>query len=216
MGLDYFAGQYNASIAGSRTSGLPLLLDADLQRFTCCRYELGYRAEFLWQGTSDFTAWLAAPACLAVQRALTPAAITTYNHHLAKEATNMLLEAWGTQLAVGIAPDGTTAGLVAIQLPWPLHINDSSAGGEAERSLVAVNRVTSSQDPEAGSPGRRGPTPADAAALNLLLRERYSIEVPVACVSGVLFTRISAQIYNSMQDYERLRDVVLQLRQGAL
>lgn len=182
------------------------------------RYELGYRAEFLWQGTSDFTAWLAAPACLAVQRALQPERITSYNHSLVKEATSMLQQAWGTQVALGIAPDGSTAGLVAIQLPWPLNIPSSSSSSSNRSSTVpkvqvAINGVKAGSEESADGPtGSQGPTPADAARLNLFLREQCSIEVPVACVAGVLFTRISAQIYNNVADYERLRDEVLQLR----
>jgi selenocysteine lyase/cysteine desulfurase len=194
------------------------------------RYELGMRAEFLWQGTADFTAWLAASACLELQRALQPQRITTYNHDLARRATAMLLSAWGTSTALGIATDGSTAGLVAIELPWPLQIppRSSSSNSTAEASTavrVAVNRVQPSSstvsvpDDAKGSDGKgsseRGPTPADAAALNLLLREQYSIEVPVACVSGLLFTRISAQIYNTMADYGRLRDVICGLRSSA-
>jgi isopenicillin-N epimerase len=186
------------------------------------RYELGYRAEFLWQGTSDFTAWLAAPACLELQRALQPLRVTSYNHSLARQAAQMLLQAWGTNVSLGISADGRTAGLVAIELPWPLNIRstDSSAGSSttsAPAVHVAINGVKADSDDSAGTGGSssKGPMPADAAALNLLLREQYKIEVPVAFVAGRLYTRISAQIYNSIADYERLRDVVSGLRQGA-
>jgi hypothetical protein len=180
------------------------------------------RAEFLWQGTADFTAWLAAPACLELQRALQPRRITSYNHDLARHATVMLLSAWGTKMALGISAGGSTAGLVAIELPWPLQIpsrSSSSSTAAATTVRVAVNGIqhgnstsSATSDNKGSDSGNSGPTPGDAAALNLLLREQYSIEVPVACVSGLLFTRISAQIYNTMGDYERLRDVMLGLR----
>lgn len=176
-----------------------------------CRYELGYRAEFLWQGTSDFTAWLAAPACLAVQHALRTQAITAYNHSLCREACRYLQEAWATSLALGISADGSTAGLVAIELPWPLDIRCSSA---AAAPHVAVNGMLAGSTGDGQQPGT-GPSQADAAALNLLLRRQHKIEVPVACVAGTLFVRISAQIYNSMDDYIRLRDVVSGLRPRA-
>lgn len=48
---------------------------------------------------------------------------------------------------------------------------------------------------------------AAAAALHGRLRERR-IEVPVACVGGELWVRISAQVHNEMADYARLADAV--------
>jgi hypothetical protein len=149
-----------------------------------------------------------------VQRALRPQSITAYNHSLCREACRVLQEAWRTSLALGISADGSTAGLVAIELPWPLDVRGSSGGGggagssssAAAAPRVAVNGVLDKEQ-QGG-----GPTPADATALNLLLREQHSIEVPVACVAGKLFARISAQIYNSVEDYVRLKDVVSSLR----
>jgi selenocysteine lyase/cysteine desulfurase len=192
------------------------------------RYGLGYRAEFLWQGTADFSAWLAAPSCIALQRALTTSRITAYNHGLVKRAAAMLAAAWGTGQVVGVAADGVTAGLVAVRMPWPLampstsssrHSRHSSAAADEQLPLAAVRVNSAQQQADAdkaaaaadGSPAP--PTPDDAAALNLLLRRQHRIEVPVAAVAGLLWCRISAQVYNSMADYERLRDVVLGLKQ---
>jgi hypothetical protein len=125
----------------------------------------------------------------------------------------MLLEAWGAKVVLGISADGSTAGLVAIELPWPLRVRSPSSSSNAPPAVrVAVNGVWSGEGRD--GEGEKGPTAEDAAALNLLLRKKYSIEVPVACVSGMLFARISAQIYNSMPDYVRLKDVVLSLRPG--
>ena len=36
----------------------------------------------------------------------------------------------------------------------------------------------------------------------------HQIEVPVKCIQGRLFLRISAHVYNDMNDYYRLTDVV--------
>lgn len=125
----------------------------------------------------------------------------------------MLLEAWGTKVVLGISADGSTAGLVAIELPWPLRVQSHSSSSDAPPAVrVAVNGVRNGEGGE--GEGEEGPAAEDAAALNLFLRQKYSIEVPVACVSGMLFARISAQIYNSMPDYVRLKDVVLSLRPG--
>ena len=37
-----------------------------------------------------------------------------------------------------------------------------------------------------------------------LLHLRHRIECPVKCIQGVLYVRISTQIYNRMEDYEKL------------
>ena len=36
------------------------------------------------------------------------------------------------------------------------------------------------------------------------------MQVPVKCVDGKLYVRISAHIYNEMKDYERLAEAVLE------
>mmetsp|Transcript_149412 Transcript_149412/g.461236 ORF Transcript_149412/g.461236 Transcript_149412/m.461236 type:complete len:323 (+) Transcript_149412:452-1420(+) len=52
-----------------------------------------------------------------------------------------------------------------------------------------------------------------ATAARRLLLQR-GIDVPVKALSGRLYVRISAHIYNSIEDYEALRDAVLELRAG--
>lgn len=155
-------------------------------------YRLGFRAEFLWPGTADLTGWLAVPACLAVLHALQLPRVMRHNHGLARRAALMLQAAWGTTQQLGVGADGATAGMVAVQLPWPLALPLPQDGGGDEAAAAA-------------------PTAAHAAALNRHLREAGRVEVPVACVAGSLWARISAQVYNSMADYERLKDAVLAL-----
>jgi selenocysteine lyase/cysteine desulfurase len=40
------------------------------------------------------------------------------------------------------------------------------------------------------------------------LHDDYGIEVPISSWDGALWVRISAQIYNTMADYQRLADAV--------
>lgn len=185
-------------------------------------YGLGFRGEFLWQGTADPTAWLSVSACVDVMKALGLQKVAQYNHNLVKEAAQFLLKAWGTEMKLGVGRDGRTAGMVALQLPWPLRctshsdssLDGSSNGYGSATGSVAVNGVAEQSTAAGGGTSAEGqPTAADAAALNKLLRQEYKIEVPVTCVENMLFCRISAQIYNNMQDYQRLADVVLELVQ---
>jgi hypothetical protein len=60
--------------------------------------------------------------------------------------------------------------------------------------------------------GRPAPAAGTAAALHALLRHRYRIEVPVLCIRGALYVRISAQIYNELGEYRRLAEAVLEIQ----
>lgn len=48
----------------------------------------------------------------------------------------------------------------------------------------------------------------DAKILQDTLHYRYMIEVPVKCVQGRLYVRLSAHLYNQLSDYERLADAM--------
>ncbi|KAL6763735.1 CG12264-like protein [Haematococcus lacustris] len=52
------------------------------------------------------------------------------------------------------------------------------------------------------------PTSADAKTLQDELHHQHCIEVPVKLVGGQLYVRLSAYIYNRIDDYEKLRDAV--------
>ena len=49
-----------------------------------------------------------------------------------------------------------------------------------------------------------GATRETARRLQSELMQRYRIAVAIAAIDGVLWARISAQIYNSAEDYDRL------------
>lgn len=50
---------------------------------------------------------------------------------------------------------------------------------------------------------------SDAESLQNLLYHQFNIEVPVKCVDGVLYVRISCHIYNETSEYEKLGDAIL-------
>jgi isopenicillin-N epimerase len=53
-------------------------------------------------------------------------------------------------------------------------------------------------------PGGHPGTPAAAQAVHDKLLQKYHIEVPVMSIEQVLWVRVSAQIYNDLEDYQRL------------
>ncbi|MBI3706661.1 MAG: aminotransferase class V-fold PLP-dependent enzyme [Proteobacteria bacterium] len=52
-------------------------------------------------------------------------------------------------------------------------------------------------------------TQANAVALHARLFERHGVEVPIVPFAGALWARISAQIYNDLDDYRRLAEIAL-------
>ena len=57
-------------------------------------------------------------------------------------------------------------------------------------------------------PIKHHPDAKDCLAMNGLLFERFKVEVPVLEVGDDWATRISAQVYNAAEDYERLADAI--------
>ncbi|MBW2256677.1 MAG: aminotransferase class V-fold PLP-dependent enzyme, partial [Deltaproteobacteria bacterium] len=57
-------------------------------------------------------------------------------------------------------------------------------------------------------PGEWSGTQEEADRLHRLLRDRHAIEVPVFPWGGTCWIRISAQVYNELDDYRRLARAV--------
>ena len=45
-----------------------------------------------------------------------------------------------------------------------------------------------------------------------LYKER--VEVPIKCIQGILYVRLSVHVYNTLDDYVRLADVIVSLAEG--
>lgn len=74
----------------------------------------GFRAEFDWTGTRDFTAALAAPAAIAFHQSLGGARLMARNAALARDAATALALAWRTETA---GPTAMFAAMATVRLP---------------------------------------------------------------------------------------------------
>lgn len=142
----------------------------------------GFPRAFDYLGTFDASAWLSVADGFAFADCWGEAAIAAANAALARRAADRLAAAWDTEVA---AAPALSAALAAIRLP------------------VAEDRLASLAERAGGllQAGRR---------IALGLRERHRIEVPVVAHAGLLWVRISAQIYNEMDDYARLATALRQ------
>jgi isopenicillin-N epimerase len=129
----------------------------------------GFTAEFDYSGTRDNSAWLAVPAALDYLAALDPHAVREHNNALAREAGEMLREAWGSTIA---AAPAYSAAMASVWLP-----------------------------------GTQGADRAAARLFGRHLTEQHDITANVMALDGSLWLRVSAQIYNEIDDYRLLAEI---------
>ncbi len=134
---------------------------------------------FDWIGTLDPTPWLCVKNAISfIENVLSGGVeeLMQRNRQLALRGRRMLCDAFA---ALPACPDEMIGSMAAVALP-----NDP--------------------DPEHGLDWSTSPTPQHA--LQSLLMERYQIEVPVFYFPKApqRVVRISAQLYNDEQQYERL------------
>jgi len=151
-----------------------------------------FRLEFDWTGTDDWSSWLTIPAALDVMAGLVADGwreIMARNHALAIGGRDLVCDRLGIEPPT---PDGMLGAMAAVPLP--------------------VDAVAS----DARSPLDRDP-------LQVALMERHRVQVPIgpwptrwtpgrdpSAPSGRLL-RLSAQLYNSLPDYERLAEGLAEL-----
>ncbi len=140
-----------------------------------------FRTEFDYQGTADLTALLAIPDALEFMPTLLPGGwpeIIRHNHDLCLRARNVLCQRWGV---APTAPDFMVGSICTLVLP------------------------------KTAKPMLPGDDPASAfPPLQQRLMKRHSIQVPVWSVPGRAerTLRISAQLYNSIEQYGYLAEAV--------
>jgi isopenicillin-N epimerase len=83
-------------------------------------YGDGFGKEFDWQGTRDFSAWLAVPAALKFLRELGLQRVIEHNHRLACWAHRLLVEGLGIEPATPLDGSCLTC-MASIRLPEALH-----------------------------------------------------------------------------------------------
>lgn len=130
-------------------------------------FEDGFPASFEWQGTSDYSAYLAVPAAIAFQEQWSYAQRDAHNRSIADGAAELLRSAWGTPNHLGHT----------VEAPW--------------LRMVQLPTAQALTKPQIDS-----------------LVERAGLELKVECmcmtVRGKSYVRLSAHMYNEIDQYENL------------
>lgn len=142
-----------------------------------------FLTEFDYIGTQDYTAIYAIPDAIAAMRAMLPGgwpAVMKHNHELAIRGRDIVCNALGISPP---APDAMLGCIVSMILP---------AHDDARHARVMA-RATKYHD-----------------AMQDRLLHTHKVQVPVWGVPGLTMRicRISAQVYNSLDEYERLANVL--------
>ncbi|XP_078444346.1 putative L-cysteine desulfhydrase 1 [Wolffia australiana] len=148
-------------------------------------YGKGLAIESGWIGTRDYSAQLVVPEVVDFINRFEGGinGIMKKNHEKVVEMGKMLAEAWGTSLG---APPEMSCSMIMVGLPPRLRVDSDE----------------------------------DAQKLRKYLRGKFQVEVPThyngrrpgdedEAVTG--YVRISHQVYNSLDDYCRLRDAICKL-----
>jgi isopenicillin-N epimerase len=129
----------------------------------------GFTAEFDYSGTRDNSAWLAAPAALDYLAQLDPQTVRAHNNALAREAGEILRDAWDSEIA---AAPAYGAAMASVRLP-------DTKGADRALTREIARRLT----------------------------ERHGITVNVMALDDSLWVRVSAQVYNEIDEYRPLAEI---------
>jgi len=170
---DFWVGNLHKWAFAPRGTGLlcvaPRWRDSIRPPAVSWQHDVGYPLAVEFQGTDDYTAWLAAPVGVYMLRTLGMDTVRAHNVGLAAYGQQIVASALGVDIAALPASPGVSMRVV----PLPADL---------------------------------ATTMAEATALRLLIAEKLGIEVAVNAWRRRGYLRLSGQVYNRAEEYERLAD----------
>ncbi|KAL3905479.1 MAG: hypothetical protein SGILL_009662 [Bacillariaceae sp.] len=144
----------------------------------------GFQSRFLWDGCRDYAAALSVPAVLDFWETIQDPIQTR------KDIQDKLWEA-----------------VLLLSGRW----HNAKTEKEVEATLLAPRAVHSPMMmllklPE--SVQSSSATSDDAKAIQDFLHDHF-VEVPIKCVRGILYVRLSCHVYNELHEYERLASIMM-------
>ncbi|KAG7388156.1 hypothetical protein PHYPSEUDO_012958 [Phytophthora pseudosyringae] len=189
IGADYYVGNCHKWFCSARGAAFLHVARGDgpaiEPRVISHGFFDGMQSAFMWTGLQDYSPWLALPQCLAFWRRQGVAETREYMHALAQQAAELLYSRW------------EMPGHLAKERAFPLHKRHAMRLVQLPTSQTLCGGVVvDDKDPKA--------TSTDAKRVQDGLHSLHHIEVPVKCVDGRLYVRLSAHVYNCVEDYEKL------------
>jgi isopenicillin-N epimerase len=171
IGADFWAGNLHKWAYAPRGTALLAVSPAWRERIrplvVSWEQETGFPARLEWQGTLDYTPWLAAPTGLFTLRTLGVQTVRTHNAALAEYGQRVVAT------ALRADPPGDTSGLAMRVVPLPPGLATDLAAAGRLRQRIA---------------------------------DELGFEVAVNPYRGQGLLRLSAQVYNRAEEYDRLAE----------
>lgn len=155
-------------------------------------YGNGLPIESSWIGTRDYSAQLVVPSAFEFINRFEGGIeeITKRNHDAVVEMGEMLAKSWGTNLG---SPPEMCSSMIMVGLPSTLCISDEGDTLKLRAHLRACHGIEVPIIYQAPKDGESGPKDKDGL------------------ITG--YARISHQVYNTIEDYEKFRNAINQLVQ---
>ncbi len=156
----------------------------------------GFLSRFLWDGCRDYAAELSIPAITDFWNAV---GVSNVRHDMKqnlKEGIRILIQHWHSGVCSGggddaditcIEQNSAEAGLTLV----PLHLH---------APMMALVRLP---DHISGRTDLNRKTSTDAKRVQDYFYSR-GCEIPVKCVRGILYCRVSCHVYNTAEEFDRL------------
>jgi isopenicillin-N epimerase len=194
IGADFWLGNLHKWALTSRPTALLAVSAEHRPRMrpvvVSWRQPEGFPAAQEYAGTLDYTAWLAAPAGLHLFRALGPERIRTHNNELAAHGQRVVAS------ALAVAYDYGSAAA-------ELELARTNALGDPRVSMRVVPL-----------PPRVATDRPAAMEVRSRLAAEHAVEVALDSWHGHGYVRLSAQLYNRVEDYGRLARALVQVLQA--
>ena len=160
----------------------------------------GYLSRFMWDGCRDYSAQLSLPVLLDFWDFVNVDNARESMQRNLREGVRLLLSHWHP----GVCSDsGEGADAVCVE-EYSAEAGLTLVPLDMHAPMMALVRLP---DNISGGKGTRK-TSTDAKQVQDFLYSN-KVEVPIKCVGGVLYARVSCHIYNTVDEFERLARVAL-------
>eukprot|EP01147_Barroeca_monosierra_P008703 gene8703-1092_t len=211
-GVHFYAANFHKWMCGAKSAGLlwvacekeksllePLIISHG--------YGNGFTSDFIWDGCRDYAPILSLASALDFWEAHGLHRVQSYSYGLLQKATAYLKDQWGTKgILLSESEPTLHASMAIIQLP---ENRDYAVCMEPIRKIRQTSENCTNNLNKSEVTKQE-----DTVITNVHIQDwlfQQGIEVPVKSIHGKWYVRISAHIYNRMEDYEHLSEAILSL-----